>query len=165
MAGEEQKCLNAGCDGYLTKPVNRSDLIAYLSRLSWSGLGQIVAQSPLHSIALDVSDDSALVSQLDLDDPELKDIVDDFVLKLDHYLSEILSAYAALDWALLCRHGHSLKGTAAMTGFGQLSKFATAFEDAAKRQNARDCDTSLKSMRAMIAGIQAASSRVVGSAS
>ena len=32
MAGDEKKCLDAGCDDYLSKPINREELFETLSR-------------------------------------------------------------------------------------------------------------------------------------
>jgi len=37
MAGDKERCLEAGMDGYVTKPVNRELLIAEVERLAADG--------------------------------------------------------------------------------------------------------------------------------
>jgi CheY-like chemotaxis protein/HPt (histidine-containing phosphotransfer) domain-containing protein len=118
MTGEEENSLAAGCDGYLTKPVNQKELVRLLARI-------------LPAAVRPASPTVEVVSNLDLEDPELREIVLQFVADLSNRCGELRLAAEATDWHRLAVRAHSLKGTAAMTGFLQLSEAAGRLEQQA----------------------------------
>ncbi len=77
-----------------------------------------------------------LVSQLLADDPEMRDIVEDFVGGLDERLRELREAYAKLDWQALCTYAHRMKGASGSYGFPDMSKLCGTMEDNFKAQRA-----------------------------
>jgi signal transduction histidine kinase/DNA-binding response OmpR family regulator len=125
LHGEDAKCRAAGCDGYLTKPVDRSLLIATLAQLQRSGPDDECDQAPSD----DPSVSESFISELDQSDPEVREIVSDFASRLPDDLAQIQAAIQQGDWEVLERLVHSLKGTAAMTGFVRLSDVAAEFEE------------------------------------
>ena len=134
MSGEDQRCRAAGCDYYLTKPVDRQKLIDLLLRLRVTGAipatavaEAIVAGAP----TVTETTDADLTSELDLTDAEVRAIVEDFVERLGDDLDDLESLWEARDWTALTQCAHSLKGTASMTGFSTLSRMAAELEEAA----------------------------------
>jgi HPt (histidine-containing phosphotransfer) domain-containing protein len=69
-----------------------------------------------------------LVSQLLIDDPELRDVVEEFVHGLPRRLAEMRAAYAQLDWELLRTLAHRLKGAGGSYGYPVLSQLAAEME-------------------------------------
>jgi len=132
MAGDKERCLEAGCDSYLAKPVNRSELVAALAKLKRSSPGEEVPPpSTEHDWDAEATD--SIDCNLDLSDPEVKDIVCEFAARLPQDLCDLKAAWQNRDWLLLHQRAHSLKGTAAMTGFAALSQAAATVDDLATR--------------------------------
>lgn len=69
-----------------------------------------------------------LVSQLLVDDPELRDVVEEFVQGLSARIAEMRAAYARLDWELLRTLAHRLKGAGGSYGYPELSQLAAEME-------------------------------------
>jgi PAS domain S-box-containing protein len=136
MSGEDKKCYDAGCDGYLTKPVNRDELIAALSRLL--AADHEVSSQVVPTAARSASDSDAIVSELDTNDAELREIVVDFIERLTTYRLQLREAWQQRDWESLREQGHSLKGTAAMVGFPTISAVGSTIEC-----QAHECDAEL----------------------
>jgi len=155
MSGEEQKCRAAGCDFYLTKPVNRDELMNALSRLrAVQPVGRREESTSKSSFAAgdltgDLSD-KALTSELDLSDAEVRDIVNLFVERLAPDLERISAAWEDRDWEALDRQAHLLKGTAAMTGFAALSEAASRVEELALRQDETQIMSALTAIENLI---------------
>ncbi len=80
-----------------------------------SGDSAALASERLHSLLL-------------ADDPELRDIVEEFVETLDRRIDEIRQAYAQLDWAALRTLAHRLKGAGGSYGYPPLSSLAAEME-------------------------------------
>lgn len=71
-----------------------------------------------------------LVSQLLLDDPDLADVVAEFVGELPGRISELRTAFDTLDWELLRTLAHRLKGAGGSYGYPDVSRLAATMEDA-----------------------------------
>ena len=69
-----------------------------------------------------------LISQLMVDDPEMTDIVVEFVAELPARIAEIREAHRALDWELLRNCAHRLKGAGGSYGYPKLSTVAASME-------------------------------------
>lgn len=69
-----------------------------------------------------------LVSTLLLDDPEMSDLVEEFVAGLYHRMEAMRQAYQQLDWDRLAVLAHQLKGAGGSYGYAELSAFARKLE-------------------------------------
>jgi signal transduction histidine kinase/CheY-like chemotaxis protein/HPt (histidine-containing phosphotransfer) domain-containing protein len=114
MVGDRERCESAGCDDYLTKPVNRAQLTATVAR--FMGKPPSVSGAPL-------------VSDL-VDDEDMKEIVYQFVRDLPERSSAILRACQASDAETLRRLAHQLRGSAGGYGFPRITEAACAVEQA-----------------------------------
>jgi signal transduction histidine kinase/DNA-binding NarL/FixJ family response regulator len=158
MAGEDQRCRAAGCDYYLTKPVDRRELVDLLLRLR--ATGEIPAASVVEAADAGVPTatgpgEADLTSELDLSDTEVRAIVDDFIERLGEDLDQLESVWEARDWTTLAQRAHSLKGTAAMTGFSTLSCMAADLEDAANSRDAAKASESFATIQSLANRIRA----------
>jgi HPt (histidine-containing phosphotransfer) domain-containing protein len=79
-----------------------------------------------------------LVSTLISEDPELADIVREFVDGLDVRLAEFRAAHEAMDWAALAKLAHRLKGAGGSYGYPDLTDLGKRMEDAFNNRTAAD---------------------------
>jgi PAS domain S-box-containing protein len=120
MADDRQKCIDAGCNDYITKPVARDRLIGMLAAYS-AGTG-----SPAPGVA-----PPFLYSSLAAD-PDLGELVDLFVQELPERISALETHAANRNWEQLARTAHQLKGAAGSYGFHEMTPCAAALEAAAQ---------------------------------
>jgi PAS domain S-box-containing protein len=144
MSGEDKKCYDAGCDFFLTKPVDRNMLLATLQQLPKFAAASPIKQDDttetpiqiheaIHTTAGTVKEArDDLKSELDMSDPEFRDIVMEFVKQLEPNLLKMTTALETEDWSTLSTLSHRMKGSSAMAGFFSLSLSASAVEEAAK---------------------------------
>ena len=112
MAGDRQRCESAGCDDYLSKPVDRAQLTATVARFA--------AKAPASG--------AHLVSEL-VDDDDMAEIVRQFVVDLPERSSAILRALQVPDIETLTRLAHQLRGSAGGYGFPLITEAAASLED------------------------------------
>lgn len=77
-----------------------------------------------------------LVSQLLTEDPELRDIVEEFVDGLPTRLDELQQAFDATDWDQLTTLAHRLKGASGSYGYPDLSTLAATMESSFRERQA-----------------------------
>jgi CheY-like chemotaxis protein len=110
MRGDRERCLAAGMDDYITKPIRIEALAELLRR--W------VDPTSLDQAALDRLADPDLGGS-----PEfLGELIDLFLAETPAYLARLRTVVAAADPAGLARAAHSLKGSAANLGATELQE-------------------------------------------
>jgi HPt (histidine-containing phosphotransfer) domain-containing protein len=72
------------------------------------------------------------------DDPDFSDLVEKFVQKIPHRISEMETHLQSHNWQLLARTAHQLKGASGSYGFETLTPYAEHLETAAKEAQPED---------------------------
>ncbi len=133
MKGDAEKCINAGCDEYLPKPVNRQNLekvmAGYLDGTPVEAAGAQQWLPAVEERTAPACDDSVLISSL-ADDPELVQVLDIFIDMLPEMLDSIRAAWRQSDTETLKRHIHELKGAGGSAGFPIVMQHVAHVENA-----------------------------------
>ena len=139
MKGDEARCRQAGCSGYLTKPIDQAALLATVTtalHTRWTAPSAAAEpQSPAErSGAASLTPTQGwLVSTLPTEDAEFREIVDEFVKRLALKFNAMRDALAAADLPELVNLAHWLKGTAGSAGFRDFTKPCERLEQLARQ--------------------------------
>jgi CheY-like chemotaxis protein/HPt (histidine-containing phosphotransfer) domain-containing protein len=136
MRGEEERCLAAGMDAYLAKPVAIDRLRATLER--WIEIGDTdpVPPSSRHNVAIHRD---VLAGWLGDDHAGIAALLKKFELSATDTEAAINAAWRAADLASLAAAAHRLKGAAQAVGAVDLSVAAHELEQASKAGDRDGC--------------------------
>jgi len=116
MIQEKQDCYDAGCNGICTKPIDYADFEKMLGEyLSVPAESRPEIGEPI-------------ISGLLVNEPELFELVSEFVNKLPEMIKNIQTAYDAQQLDKLRAEVHTLKGTGGNFGYSELFNLAKRIE-------------------------------------
>lgn len=96
-----------------------------------------------------------ILSELLVEDPDMRDLVEDFVGILDQRVDELKQAYEAADWAQLTQLAHQLKGAGGSYGYPNLSSMAADMEQEFRAQTGEQFSDWVRQLEQFVAGARA----------
>jgi len=138
-----ERCLEAGMDEYLPKPISLEDLRSALGGFGFVTNDESLAPRPtITSSGLPFELQNRLDLLVSETDPEfVKELIDAFVDNGWPAIAEIERAARALDWEALDQSAHALKGSSRNLGAEELATMLEAIEQiAAARRGEESID-------------------------
>ncbi len=141
MQGDREKCMEAGMDDYLSKPIERPALVAVLEKwLKPKGeVKQPVDSEPEEKVAasnheeeLAVFDRAAFMSRVMEDKDLARVVIDGFLGDMPGAIMQLKNHLASGDVHLVEQQAHKIKGACAVVGGEALRAVAWAMEQADK---------------------------------
>ena len=151
MAEDCQKCLDAGCNDYLPKPIQHRALLKMVARHITAGKEDkppmpddakpLVASGRTHNDSPDSSTGESQASATMLPtfvyshlaaDPDLGAIVDLFVQEMPDRINALDAQAKSRDWNQLAETAHQIKGAAGCYGFDEITPCAARLEAAVR---------------------------------
>jgi CheY-like chemotaxis protein/HPt (histidine-containing phosphotransfer) domain-containing protein len=146
MKGDRERCLAAGMDEYLSKPISRASLFAVLQKLSLTSsngepegpaAGSPASVKPRHL----AFDRRAALDRLDGDEELLREVLDVFFDDTPKQLQILKDAIVRREVDVVVRQSHSLKGACLNVGAQVLGNLALEIEAACKRGRLTEMDS------------------------
>jgi CheY-like chemotaxis protein len=151
MRGEEERCLGAGMDAYIPKPVSLERLRETLVR--WMAVGSRQGEAT-HPKTTGV-DREALRAWMGDDDAAIDGLLARFLDSARQSARDIVSALSRHDLSAAAAAAHRLKGASLSVGATGLGEVAAQVEGAAKSGDHLACDAALLSLAARVREVEA----------
>ncbi len=132
MSGERERCLNAGMDDYLAKPLRSASLIEALSQVRelaseemgggqpyWTEQENLEALQSIRQLADELSNESAA------------ELIENWLEDTPARLEELMMLAGGSDQVTLKRVAHSLKGSSSLFGLSRISHLCREMEQLA----------------------------------
>ncbi len=130
MRGDRERCLEAGCDDYLSKPVSQGDFFRILERYVSAAASPPAGTPPESELPPHLPEADKLFDGL-VDDATIEQLVDEYAGTLALKAEALERALQAGDFDTLAEVAHGLKGMAAMYGFSRVSEKARSIRQLA----------------------------------
>jgi CheY-like chemotaxis protein/HPt (histidine-containing phosphotransfer) domain-containing protein len=132
MEGDRERCLEAGMDDYLAKPIRRDRLAElldkYISTVNAENTGEIAVVTQENEAGQEPVDLSILNDLKELMEEDFAGLVDTYLRDAPQYLLKMHDAIKSNDSKTLCAAAHTLKSSSANMGAMQLSALAKSLE-------------------------------------
>jgi signal transduction histidine kinase/DNA-binding NarL/FixJ family response regulator/HPt (histidine-containing phosphotransfer) domain-containing protein len=174
MKGDQDKCLAAGCTAYVTKPIDADHLL----RSVGEALG--TAWQPTQRVAVagtSVPPESAppegtvcpeplagtvareprppVVSTLPTDDPDFREIVEEFIERLQTQLMAMQRAFEGDDLPEVSRLAHWLKGAGGTAGFAAFTEPSKRLESLVRDRQCKEIEGAIGELLDLARRVQA----------
>jgi CheY-like chemotaxis protein/HPt (histidine-containing phosphotransfer) domain-containing protein len=130
MTGDRERCLAAGMDGYVAKPIRIADMFSTIAAV-------VAGEAPPDEGPTSIVDEQKLLAHGFAGNAALlADVIDAFAAETPRALATMREAVEAGDLATLARAAHKMKGTVGVFTTGPALAAAGELETAAKASEA-----------------------------
>jgi CheY-like chemotaxis protein len=152
MKGDRERCLAAGMDGYVAKPLDPKELFLALEGVA-SPSPSVAAEAS--AVALVAFDRSAALARVD-DEELLGKLVELFLDECPKGMAEIRRGITERDAEAVERAAHNLKGAAAVFSAEPACRAAERLEAIGRDQNWAEAEPALRTLEDAVASLQRA---------
>ena len=154
MKGDQQRCLEAGMDGYLTKPVSSPQIAEVIARV----LGAETAPRPKSQSQEKRAgwDRATALERVEGDAALLADLVQVFLEELPGQLDTLQQGIAGADFEVIERTAHTLKGELVYLGLTAAAEKAKELEHIGRDRNIKGAQGIMPEVKAQLLKIAAA---------
>jgi two-component system sensor histidine kinase/response regulator len=131
MKGYKERCINAGMDAYIPKPIKTDELIQVIEKLITD---EEITSYP-NGNSKKIFNRDAVLNRLNHNNDLLHELVDSFITDTPQHLKDIREAIEAQKVEKVKTEAHNLKGAAANVGADLFKEVAFQLECAGKSQN------------------------------
>lgn len=159
MKGDREKCLEAGMDDYLTKPIKPREISNLIEKWLPNEASPQLEKAVYRDIdpSENILDKDGLLNRFMGDEDLAEDILNTFLNDAQNILMALKEALDKDDASSVQNHAHSLKGASANVGAIAMKKAADEIEAAAENGNIKQAaavfsklDEQLIALRKMI---------------
>ena len=148
MKGDRERCLEAGMDGYITKPVRFSDIEQTLSGIARA------PKAPAKLVAPTTSwNKTEALDRIGGDEELLQELCQIFLEESPKLMQKLQLAIAAGDSDGVTRAAHSIKGEASYLGAGGSSQAARELEEMGRCKDLSRASETLAVLEREVAGL------------
>jgi PAS domain S-box-containing protein len=152
MADDKERCLAAGCDSHLSKPIDRAKLIKAIAH--YAGLEPPESQESPQNIKETTQADKERIISLYVDDPDIMPILEGYIVRLGGQVQDMRAALASAQFPDLQRLAHQMKGSGGNYGYPMLTEAAKDLEDAAKAKDIQSAAKALHRVASLCGAIE-----------
>jgi len=139
MKGDRERCMEAGMDGYIAKPIRAKDLYETVETMT-EGVCESRSKEDEITEAKEIIDRDQLLKQIGGNAENLKEIVELFVVESAKLMTRIRDAITNEDPSDLQRAAHTLKGSIRLFGAERTAAAALRLEIMGRNNNLADAD-------------------------
>jgi CheY-like chemotaxis protein/HPt (histidine-containing phosphotransfer) domain-containing protein len=155
MKGDRERCLAAGMDGYVPKPIRHQDLLETIQTLV-TDVPDIPIPAPPEKPPAEVLDEVLFWSHVDSDAQLLRDLVDIFLEECPRLVDEIRVALNRKDAKGVQRGAHSLRGCTSNLAAQMASEAALKLERLAQAGDLLRAERALQDLEGQLERLQPA---------
>jgi CheY-like chemotaxis protein len=135
MKGDRERCLAAGMDDYVAKPLHAKDLFAVIDRFTADAAPPPKPEPPPDEPQIAALDRTEVLSRVDGDVTLLRELDDIFVAEYPKLLTHVREAMTAGDSEALGKTAHTIKGMLANLGAKSAAEAALRLEQMRTEKN------------------------------